>query len=116
MPQWRIVGAMTVAHTPASHRPTDVAIVPTCVASEAEPDAPETARPAPSNAGKDTDFEELPNPQGGFMQEKAPKKPSYVYVKDSEGVEYVCRLEDLKKLDELSEEEKAKCMVPPGSA
>ncbi len=50
------------------------------------------------------------------MKEKEPKKPSYVHVKDSQGVEYVCRLEDLKKLDEMSEEEKAKCMVPPGSA
>ncbi len=50
------------------------------------------------------------------MEEKAPEKPKYVYVKDSDGVEYVCRLEDLKKLEELSEEEKSKCMVPPGSA
>ena len=50
------------------------------------------------------------------MEKKEPKKSSYVYVKDSEGVEYVCKLEDLKKLNELSEEEKAKCMVPPGSA
>jgi hypothetical protein len=37
-------------------------------------------------------------------------------VKDEKGVQYVCKLEDLKKVDELSEEEKAKCMVPPGSA
>jgi len=43
-------------------------------------------------------------------------KKSYVYVKDSDGVEYVCRMEDLKKADELSEEEKAKCMAPPGDA
>ena len=50
------------------------------------------------------------------MAKEETKKPSYVYVKDSQGVEYVCRLEDLKKVDELSEEEKAKCMVPPGSA
>ncbi|MEJ2038725.1 MAG: hypothetical protein P8X55_07295 [Desulfosarcinaceae bacterium] len=40
----------------------------------------------------------------------------YVYVKDSQGVEYVCRLSDLKKIDELSEEEKSKCMNPPGDA
>ena len=43
-------------------------------------------------------------------------KSSYVYVKDEQGVQYVCRLEDLKKPNELSEEEKANCMVPPGSA
>ena len=52
-----------------------------------------------------------------MAEEKAPKlKKEYVYVKDENGVEYVCRLEDLKKPEELSEEEKAKCMVPPGSA
>lgn len=43
------------------------------------------------------------------------KKP-YVYVKGEDGVEYICKLEDLKKPDELSEEEKNKCMIPPGSA
>lgn len=46
---------------------------------------------------------------------QAPKS-NYVYVKDSDGVQYICRLEDLKKVDELSEEEKAKCMAPPGDA
>ncbi|MGB5984271.1 MAG: hypothetical protein WBG37_03120 [Desulfobacterales bacterium] len=52
------------------------------------------------------------------MAENEGKKPKgkYVYVKDSDGTQYVCRLEDLKKPDELSEEEKADCMVPPGSA
>ena len=50
------------------------------------------------------------------MSEKESKKSKYVYVKDSEGVQYVCRLEDLKKADELTEEEKAKCMQPPGDA
>ena len=40
----------------------------------------------------------------------------YVYVKDSEGVQYVCKLSDLKKPDELSEAEKEKCMSPPGDA
>ena len=40
----------------------------------------------------------------------------YVYVKDSQGVQYVCKLSDLKKADELSEEEKDKCMNPPGDA
>ncbi len=49
-------------------------------------------------------------------QEKKKLKTPYVYVKDEDGVEYICRLEDLKKPDALSEEEKSKCMVPPGSA
>jgi len=49
-------------------------------------------------------------------KENQAKKNAYVYVKDSEGVEYICRMEDLKKVDELSEEEKAKCMAPPGDA
>ena len=40
----------------------------------------------------------------------------YVYVKDSEGVQYVCKLSDLKKPDELTEDEKSKCMNPPGDA
>ncbi|MEJ2156118.1 MAG: hypothetical protein P8X96_12330 [Desulfobacteraceae bacterium] len=48
--------------------------------------------------------------------QKQEAKKSYVYVKDSNGVEYICKLEDLKKLDELSEEEKSKCMAPPGDA
>ena len=43
-------------------------------------------------------------------------KTTYVYVKDSDGVQYVCRMEDLKKVDELTEEEKDKCMAPPGDA
>jgi len=48
--------------------------------------------------------------------QKQKTKESYVYVKDRDGVEYVCRLEDLKKADELTEEEKAKCMAPAGDA
>jgi len=47
---------------------------------------------------------------------KKKTKKAYVYVKDQDGVEYVCRMEDLKKVDELSEEEKAKCMAPQGDA
>ena len=47
--------------------------------------------------------------------EKKTKRP-YVYVKDQDGVEYICRLEDLKRVDKLSEEEKAKCMAPQGDA
>ncbi len=49
-------------------------------------------------------------------KEEKKKDENYVYVKDSQGVEYVCRLEDLKKAEELTEEEKEKCMAPPGSA
>ena len=44
------------------------------------------------------------------------KKKKYVYVKDEKGIEYVCRLEDLKRVDQLSEDEKDKCMSPPGDA
>lgn len=52
-----------------------------------------------------------------MAQDSAQKpKQSYVFVKDSDGVEYICRLEDLKRADELTEEEKAKCMAPPGDA
>lgn len=46
--------------------------------------------------------------------EKAKKK--YVYVKDENGIEYVCKLEDLKRADQLSDDEKGKCMSPPGDA
>jgi hypothetical protein len=48
--------------------------------------------------------------------EEPKKQKKYVYVKDAEGIEYVCRLEDLKRADELTEEEKEKCMSPPGDA
>jgi hypothetical protein len=50
------------------------------------------------------------------QEDKQKPKSAYVYVKDSDGVQYVCRMEDLKKVDELTEEEKAKCMAPPGDA
>jgi hypothetical protein len=49
-------------------------------------------------------------------QEIAKKQKKYVYVKDADGIEYVCKLEDLKRIDQLSEEEKEKCMSPPGDA
>ena len=49
-------------------------------------------------------------------KKKTSDAAKYVYVKDSKGVQYVCRLSDLKKADELSEEEKSKCMNPPGDA
>ena len=52
-----------------------------------------------------------------MAQEKDAKpQKKYVYVKDKDGIEYVCRLEDLKRADQLSEEEKEKCMNPPGDA
>jgi hypothetical protein len=52
------------------------------------------------------------------MTEKESGTPQkkYVYVKDEKGIEYVCKLEDLKRADQLSEEEKDKCMSPPGDA
>ncbi len=43
-------------------------------------------------------------------------KERYIYVKDSQNNLYVCRLSDLKNPDELTEEEKARCMKPPGDA
>jgi hypothetical protein len=58
------------------------------------------------------------NEGGGEMAEHQAKKPkeTYVYVKDEKGVVYVCRAGDLKRPDELTEEEKASCMMPPGDA
>lgn len=52
------------------------------------------------------------------MEEKKSDQPKkkYVYVKDEDGIEYVCRLEDLKQVDKLTEDEKDKCMSPPGDA
>lgn len=49
-------------------------------------------------------------------KESTGKQKKYVYVKDADGIEYVCKLEDLKRVDQLSEEEKDKCMSPPGDA
>ena len=49
-------------------------------------------------------------------EEQKQPKGKYVYVKDADGTEYVCRIEDLRRLDQLSETEKAACMIPPGSA
>ena len=47
-------------------------------------------------------------------QEKRKKlKERFVFVKDKDGNEYVCRIEDLKKPDELTEEEKSACFPPP---
>jgi hypothetical protein len=50
------------------------------------------------------------------MEQAPQRKPTakYVYVKDQEGIEYVCRADALKSPDELDEEEKAACMQPPG--
>lgn len=38
------------------------------------------------------------------------KKPRFVWVKDREGNEYVCPIHALKNPNELTEEEKAKCV------
>jgi hypothetical protein len=55
--------------------------------------------------------------RGHMSTEEKPKtQKKYVYVKDADGIEYVCRLEDLKRADQLTEEEKEKCMSPPGDA
>lgn len=43
-------------------------------------------------------------------------KSEYTYVKDANGIVYICNIKDLKKPDELTEEEKAVCMIPPGDA
>jgi hypothetical protein len=51
-----------------------------------------------------------------MSEQKGGKQKKYVYVKDEKGIEYVCKLEDLKRADQLSEEEKEKCMNPPGDA
>jgi hypothetical protein len=40
-------------------------------------------------------------------------KDRFVYVKDKEGKEFVCKVADLKTPDELTEEEKAACFDPP---
>jgi hypothetical protein len=49
-------------------------------------------------------------------QKSTEKKERYVYVKDQQGTQYICRASDLKKPDEISEEEKDACMIPPGDA
>lgn len=51
-----------------------------------------------------------------MSEEQNSPSQRYVYVKDRNGIEYVCRLEDLKNPRELTEEEKAACMQPPGDA
>lgn len=47
------------------------------------------------------------------MMDDKKKEKRFVRVKDQDGNEYVCRLKDLKNPDELTEEEKAACIVPP---
>ena len=51
-----------------------------------------------------------------MADDKKKQKEKYVYVKDKENNVFVCKLSDLKKPDELSEEEKENCMMPPGDA
>lgn len=48
--------------------------------------------------------------------EAAELKSDYTYVKDENGVVYICKLKDLKKADELTEDEKALCMATMGDA
>lgn len=50
------------------------------------------------------------------MSDESKGKEKYIYVKDSENNLYVCKLSDLKKPDQLTEEEKKLCMMPPGDA
>ena len=68
--------------------------------------------------GSELRFEPFRPKREERMSENQEKKETgkYVYVKDNEGVTYICRLEDLKRPDEMTEEEKAGCMNPPGDA
>jgi hypothetical protein len=50
------------------------------------------------------------------LKEKGKLKKPYMYVKDSDGVVYICKSEDLKNAEELTEEELKSCMIPPGDA
>ena len=49
------------------------------------------------------------------MAEKTPDKAKrrFVRVTDKEGNEYVCRIGDLKKFEDLTEEEKSACFGVP---
>ena len=40
-------------------------------------------------------------------------KDRFVYVKDDEGREYICRVDELKDPENLTEEEKKACFDPP---
>ena len=40
-------------------------------------------------------------------------KERFVYVKDAEGKEYICRVDALKDPEKLTEEEKTACFEPP---
>lgn len=45
--------------------------------------------------------------------DKKKREKRFIRVTDQDGNEYVCRAKDLKSPDELTEEEKAACFVPP---
>ncbi len=47
---------------------------------------------------------------------KVKLKESYVYVKDDQGVVYICKQNDLKNPEKMTQEEKDTCMIPPGDA
>lgn len=49
-------------------------------------------------------------------KEKAKLKKPYVYVKDDKGVVYICKQDDLKDPERLTDEELDACMIPPGDA
>lgn len=49
-------------------------------------------------------------------RQKAKLKEPYVYVKDDQGVVYICRQNDLKNPEKMTPEEKDVCMIPPGDA
>ena len=40
-------------------------------------------------------------------------KNRFIRVKDDQGNEYICKIEDLRKFEELSDEEKALCSGLP---
>lgn len=48
------------------------------------------------------------------MSDSEKKQGKYIYVEDQDGKQYVCRYEDLKSINELSEAEKENCMQITG--
>jgi len=48
--------------------------------------------------------------------ENRDRESKYIYVKDEKGVEYVCKISDLKRVDNLSDDEKEACMPTTGDA
>lgn len=46
-------------------------------------------------------------------QKRRRLKDRFVYVKDDEGKQYICRVDALKDPEKLTEEEKMACFDPP---